>query len=431
LLIAGLGGDPYQDAQHPLMRVETDFAAPPQKGVLPMKHFAAPMLDGQNREPDTLPFTPYHLFEFATGDIAKCFGSAFDVYQGRLSPRLPCGELQLLTRVIELQGKRLDFKNKASCIAQYYVPIDAWYFTENSVENWMPYAVIMEVALQPNGFLSAYSGASLIYPEKDLFYRNLDGHGSLLKKVDLRGKTIVNKSVLLNTSQAGGMIIQSFNFELIVDNEVFYKGSASFGFFSSDALTQQLGMDNAKITHAWFADNNTPRAKIETIDLTNKALELFQIQESKPHYHLPGGRLNFIDTVSIVEGGGSASIAYIYGERTIKSSDWFFRCHFHNDPVMPGSLGIEALIELLQTYALKNDLGAQFKNPRFDAPLSKITWKYRGQITPLDKKMSLDVHITDIIKTDNEVRLVGDANLAKDDLRIYAVQDIVLSIIES
>ena len=50
--------------------------------------------------------------------------------------------------------------------------------------------------------------------------------------------------------------------------------------------------------------------------------------------------------------------------------------------------------------------------------------------------MSLDVHITEIIKTSlpdgsSEVRLVGDANLSKDGLRIYEVKDIVLSIIES
>ncbi len=98
---------------------------------------------------------------------------------------------------------------------------------------------------------------------------------------------------------------------------------------------------------------------------------------------------------------------------------------------MPGSLGVEAIIELLQTYALKNDLGAQFSNPRFIAPLTNVVWKYRGQITPLNKQMSLDVHITDIIRDKNEVRLVGDANLSKDGLRIYEVKDIVLSIVEA
>jgi 3-hydroxymyristoyl/3-hydroxydecanoyl-(acyl carrier protein) dehydratase len=98
---------------------------------------------------------------------------------------------------------------------------------------------------------------------------------------------------------------------------------------------------------------------------------------------------------------------------------------------MPGSLGVEAVIELMQTYALENDLGKQFTNPRFIAPATLVKWKYRGQITPLNKQMSLDVHITDIIKEDGEVRLVGDANLSKDGLRIYEVKDIVLSIVEA
>ena len=98
---------------------------------------------------------------------------------------------------------------------------------------------------------------------------------------------------------------------------------------------------------------------------------------------------------------------------------------------MPGSLGVEAIIELLQTYMLKNDLGAGFKNPRFVAPATEVIWKYRGQITPENKQMSLDVHITDIIRKDDEVRLVGNANLSKDGLRIYQVKDIVLSIVEA
>jgi len=425
------GVQPFKNAQKPLMRVESDFEAPKEKGVTPIKHFEAPIIAGQNRTPDTVPFTPYHLFEFATGNIANCFGPAFDVYKGRIPPRTPCGDLQVVTRVIDVQGQRLDLKKPASCVAEYYVPIDAWYFTKNSVDNWMPYSLIMEIALQPNGFISGYMGTTLVYPEKDLFFRNLDGSGELLKKVDLRGKTIVNKSVLLSTTMAGGMIVQSFTFDLLVDDEVFYTGKAVFGYFGGDALANQLGIDNGKITNAWFVDNNTPASDIQKIDLTDKTLGLYQAPTAKEHYKLAGGQLNFVDTVSIVAGGGKASLGYIYGERTIDATDWFFRYHFHQDPVMPGSLGVEAVIELLQTYALSNDLGKQFTNPRFAAPLTNVIWKYRGQITPLNKQMSLDVHITDIIKTDNEVRLVGDANLSKDGLRIYEVKDIVLSIIEA
>ncbi|MEI6895467.1 MAG: beta-ketoacyl synthase N-terminal-like domain-containing protein [Colwellia sp.] len=436
------GINPFKHLERPLMRVMSDFDAPKEKGVTPVQHFAAPMVAGQNREPNTAPFTPWHMFEFATGNISKCFGSDFDVYKNRIPPRTPCGDLQVVTQVVEVQGTRLDLKKTSSCIAEYYVPRDAWYFTKNSIDNWMPYSLIMEIALQPNGFISGYMGTTLKYPEKDLFFRNLDGSGDLIKSVDLRDKTIVNKSVLLSTTMAGGMIIQSFTFELYVkDNnaaaqaldkhDLFYKGTAVFGYFGADALTNQLGIDNGKVTYPWFVDNKTPKTDIEELDLTNKSLALYQAPVNKPHYKLAGGQMNFIDTVSIVEGGGKSGIAYVHGERTIDATDWFFRYHFHQDPVMPGSLGVEAIIELMQTYALKNDLGKQFTNPRFITPATLVKWKYRGQITPLNKQMSLDVHITEIITAEGEVRLVGDANLSKDGLRIYEVKDIVLSIVEA
>ena len=438
---------PFKHAHRPLMKVMSDLGAPKEKGVTPIQHFEAPMVAGQNRVPNQAPFTPWHMFEFATGNISKCFGPDFDVYKGRIPPRTPCGDLQVVTQVVEVQGERLDLKNKSSCIAEYYVPSDAWYFTKNSHEGWMPYSLIMEIALQPNGFISGYMGTTLKYPEKDLFFRNLDGSGDLIKQVDLRGKTIVNKSVLLSTTMAGGMIIQSFTFELYVkdeaktaqdigSHELFYKGTAVFGYFGADALLNQLGIDNGKVTHAWFVDKNTPKADIKVVDLKDQTLALYQAPANKPHYKLAGGQMNFIDTVSIVEGGGKAGIAYVHGERTIDATDWFFRYHFHQDPVMPGSLGVEAIIELMQTYALKNDLGKSFTNPRFSAPNSVVKWKYRGQITPLNKQMSLDVHITDIITNtlpdgNSEVRLVGDANLSKDGLRIYEVKDIVLSLVEA
>ena len=425
------GKNPFQHPERPLMRVESDLVAEKIIGVTPIQHFEAPFVEGENRTPNTAPFTPWHMFEFATGDISKCFGSDFDVYRGRIPPRTPCGELQVVTRVTEVNGTRLDLKTPSDCTAEYYVPEDAWYFTNNSHQNWMPYSLIMEIALQPNGFISGYMGTTLKYPDKDLFFRNLDGTGKLLKQIDLRGKTIVNKSVLINTSIAGGAIIQSFTFDLLVDDELFYTGKAVFGYFSGDSLTNQLGIDNGKTTHAWFLDNKTPDADIEIIDLTDKELSFYQAPANKPHYHLAGGQMNFVDTVSIVEGGGEAGIAYIYGERTVDPTDWFFRYHFHQDPVMPGSLGVEAIVELLQIYAMNKDLGAGFNNPRFIAPLTEVIWKYRGQITPVNKQMSLDVHITDIIREDNEVRLIGDANLSKDGLRIYQVKDIVLSIVEA
>ena len=417
----------FANVNAPLMWVETDTAAAPIKGVKPIKHVEAPVAPNQNRVPDTVPFTPWHLFEFATGDIAKCFGDEFKVYHGRIPPRTPCGDLQLVTEVVDVQGARHDLKKPSSCIAHYEVPEDAWYFSKNSHPSYMPYSIMMEIALQPNGFISGFMGTTLAYPEKDLFFRNLDGKGHFMRDIDLRGKTIENRSVMLSTSMAGGSIIQSFTFDLLADGETFYKGTAVFGYFSDHALTHQLGIDNGALTDPWFEGKNVEKI---VVDLRDKALPLFSVTPDKPHYHLCDGQLNFLDTVTMCEKGGDHGQGYLLGERTIDASDWFFRYHFHQDPVMPGSLGVEAMIESLKVFAMQQGLGDKFANPRFDTPKTEVTWKYRGQITPHNKTMTVDVHIVSIEHQGLETRIIAEANLYKDSLRIYQVKDLCLSIVE-
>ncbi len=397
---------------------------------MPLRHIEAPLTpDYPNRAPDTLPYTPFHMFEFATGDIEKCFGSDFAIYRDLIPPRTPCGDLQLTTRVIDIQGQRGDLKHAASCIAEYEVPDDAWYFEKNSHHKVMPYSILMEIALQPNGFISAWTGTTLKFPDDELFFRNLDGAGTLLREVDLRGKTISNDSRLLSTVMSGGNIIQSFTFELSTDGEPFYRGTAVFGYFKEQALIRQPGLDNGIIQQPWHVENQVKADR--TIDLLDTHGRSFVAPQHQPHFRLAGGQLNFIDKVEIVENGGKAGKGYLYAERAIDAGDWFFRFHFHQDPVMPGSLGVEAVIELMQAYAVEMDLGQGLRNPKFGRILSEVKWKYRGQITPLNKQMSLDAHITDIQRRADKIIIIGDANLSKDGLRIYEISDIGICIEEA
>ncbi|WP_394147511.1 beta-ketoacyl synthase N-terminal-like domain-containing protein [Shewanella atlantica] len=422
----------YQPASvnAPLMAQIPDLTKEPNKGVIPLSHVEAPITpDYPNRVPDTVPFTPYHMFEFATGNIENCFGPEFSIYRGMIPPRTPCGDLQVTTRVIEVNGKRGDFKKPSSCIAEYEVPVDAWYFDKNSHHAVMPYSILMEISLQPNGFISGYMGTTLGFPGLELFFRNLDGSGELLREVDLRGKTIVNDSRLLSTVMAGTNIIQSFSFELSTDGEPFYRGTAVFGYFKAEALKDQLGLDNGKVTLPWHVANGV--APTTTVNLLDKSVRHFNAPADKPHYRLAGGQLNFIDSVEIVDNGGTEGLGYLYAERTIDPSDWFFQFHFHQDPVMPGSLGVEAIIETMQTYAISKDLGAGFKNPKFGQILSNIKWKYRGQINPLNKQMSMDVSITSVKDENGKKVITGNASLSKDGLRIYEVFDIAISIEEA
>ena len=93
---------------------------------------------------------------------------------------------------------------------------------------------------------------------------------------------------------------------------------------------------------------------------------------------------------------------------------------------MPGSLGLEAVIQAMQAYAIYQGVGNSFRNPRFSTVLSKVTWKYRGQIIPSTNYMQLDLHFKNIIKNEKQAVLTADANLWRENLRIYEISDLSL-----
>ena len=370
------------------------------------------------------------IWEFALGDVEKCFGADFAVYKGRSMQRNPNGDLQLISRVYELQGKRMELDQPMSLVSEYDVPADAWYFKQNSHPANMPYSVLMEIALQPCGFISTHSGAIMTYPEIDLCYRNLDGNGALLKQLDLRGKTIVNEVKLMTTVASGNTIIQTHSFALSCDGEKFYEGDTVFGYFTGDALRDQVGLDGGKKMLPWITEN--PAADSIVLDLNSMDYSRTLGEDpQKPHFRLCSGQLSFSDEIRVVAAGGKYNKGYAYARKEVDPADWFFPCHFHEDPVMPGSLGLEAVIQALQALALSQGFGTPFKNPYFSPVLSKVVWKYRGQIIPKNKYMQLELHLKNIEQENGQVILTADANLWREDLRIYEITDIVVGISET
>ena len=143
---------------------------------------------------------------FALGRLADCFGPEYAVYDNRSLSRQPNTDLQVVSRVIKIDGERFDFSKPTNIWTEYDVPEDVWYYKQNASMT-MPYAVLMEIALQPCGLLGAYLGSTLQFPDKDLYFRNLDGDGELLdlpSGTDFRGKVIANKSTLTSSTSLGG-----------------------------------------------------------------------------------------------------------------------------------------------------------------------------------------------------------------------------------
>jgi len=377
------------------------------------------------------PINEWHLEQFAFGSIADCFGEDFRLYDGRLTPRQPNSELKLISRILRVDGTRHVFDNNPSLISEYDVPLDAWYYDLNHAPT-MPYSILMEIGLQPCGFLSAWLGSTLEYPQETFFFRNLDGDGKIHHLPDLRGKTITNHVSLTSSTSYQGMIIQKFTYALSADGVTFYDGTASFGYFTTDALANQVGLDRGNPTYAWMDVNGVAPYVVDLTDDTVRG-EYLTAPEDKPHLRLPDDKLIFLDRVDIVADGGQDGMGYVHGYKKIDPTNWFYRCHFYQDPVMPGSLGVEAILQALQVFAMTTGLADEFVSPRFDhLDNHQFVWKYRGQVIPKNEFLHLEIHINGIERADdNGIILRGTANLWRENMRIYEVRGVSLKISES
>lgn len=374
---------------------------PPEMGDAP------PLFDAQD------------LRAFALGDPVQCFGPSFAVYGGRRLPRIPNGPLLFLSRVVAIQGEPGHFTGEPSLTSAYDVPEDVWYYEGDLYPGLPPYAILMEMALQPCGFLSAYLESSLLVPDADFHFRNLDGRGTVLADMDLRGRCVQDEVQLVSSTQGQGAIIQAFTYRLSCEGVPFYEGWASFGYFTAGALSRQIGLDKGARVEPWMASSyakGQPGMVAASIDSCDVDLRV-------PH------RLRLVEDIVMAPEGGRYGAGYLHARVPVSPSDWFFQAHFYQDPVMPGSLGIEAacqaVFQALSAYA--RCVYPHWRQGRLrQVPAQTVVWKYRGQVTQSDRDLTLEVHVSQVRVDENGVTFVGDASVWLGDVRIYAVEGLAL-----
>lgn len=369
-------------------------------------------------------FDSRQLDEFGTGRISRCLGPDFARYDGIRIPRIPNGELKMMSRVMAITGTPRDPGQPAAITVEYDSLPGTWYY-HDSAYTAVPYVVLMETALQPCGFLSAYLDSYALVPHREYFFRNLDGSARLFALPDLRGQTITTQARLLNNVVSGGTVIQKYAFELSCSGQVFYAGESTFGYFAADSMANQVGLDGGQRVPVAIHGQNS----LKTLDLARLA---YAQDSTRPHLRLSRGYLSLLDEVIISPQGGNYHQGYGYARRKINPRDWFYPYHFHGDPVMPGSLGVEAMLEAMQGYALAEGLGNNLRSPYFSPAVSAgpVSWRYRGQIKPQHNLMELEVHLKSPQQASNGLLLTGDASLWIDGLRIYEVQNLGLGIYE-
>ena len=333
----------------------------------------------------------------------------------RQMPRLPGPPYHFVTRVTAVSGERLSMRPGAEATMEYDVPPDAWYFDENS-NRTMPWCVLLEAALQPCGWLSVYVGCPIVAKE-NVFFRNLDGAGKMTGEVFPDSGTVRTHTKVTSVSSVAGMILVSYKIECFVGDRSVLNLTAAFGYFPSIALDTQPGLKTTPEQRARLIEDGPAQT-----DLTDRPERY-----CAGALRLPGPMLLMIDRITgFWRGEGSAGKGRLRAEKTVKPTDWFFRSHFYSDPVQPGSLGLEMMLQTLQFYVIEENLdrgidGAYFEPLPLDA---HVSWRFRGQVRPENKRVVAELDIVSVESTGDGVTVLANGSLWVDGARCYEAKGI-------
>lgn len=131
---------------------------------------------------------------------------------------------------------------------------------------------------------------------------------------------------------------------------------------------------------------------------------------------LPVDPMLMVDRITWISAeGGAHGAGEIRAELDIDPSRWFFSCHFIDDPVMPGCLGLDAMWQLIGFHL------AWSGHQGLGRALGVDEVRFTGQVLPTVKRVDYQIDIRRVIAR-RLVMIVGDASLSADGEQIYTAK---------
>ena len=128
--------------------------------------------------------------------------------------------------------------------------------------------------------------------------------------------------------------------------------------------------------------------------------------------------LMFDEIVNIDDCGGEFSKGSVIANLNINPDLWFFDCHFKEDPVMPGCLGLDAMWQLVGFY-----LG-WLGNPGKGRALGVGTVKFTGEVLQSVKNVRYEIDMKKIMSPGGTTVGLANGLVFADDKKIYSADSL-------
>jgi len=135
--------------------------------------------------------------------------------------------------------------------------------------------------------------------------------------------------------------------------------------------------------------------------------------------------LMFDKVTNIQEMKGKFKKGLVEAELVIKDKMWFFDCHFKEDPVMPGCLGLDAMWQLVGFF-----LGWTGE-PGKGRALGVNSVKFIGEVIKNVKIAKYQIDMKRILKKEGAVVGLADGILYADNKVIYEAENLKVGLFKS
>lgn len=136
---------------------------------------------------------------------------------------------------------------------------------------------------------------------------------------------------------------------------------------------------------------------------------------------LPTPPLLMFDRVPhIAQTGGRFNKGELIAEKDIRYDEWFFQAHFRGDPVMPGILGVDSILQLGGFFLMH--LG----HDGYGRAL-RASFRFAGEVRPHHKILRYHLHVKKIV-TRPQPTFFGEGDVYCDGEQIYTLKEIMVGL---
>ncbi|MBO0697167.1 MAG: hypothetical protein J2P46_02120, partial [Zavarzinella sp.] len=379
--------------------------------------------------------------EFARGLVGKVLGprfAAIDSFPTRV--RLPDGPLQLVDRVVSVEGEPLALTS-GRVVTEHRVRDDRWY-----LENGRIPACVSIEAGQADLFLSGFLGID--FKTHGLaYYRLLDAAVTFHRELPKVGDLITYDIRIDHFFRQGDTYLFRFRFDGTVNGEpLLTMRDGCAGFFTAEELAGGKGVVNTALDRQ-PVPGKTPEGWRPFVELREESLSDLQVDALREGdlvaafgaefgrarlrnpMRLPGGMLKLVHRVERIEPtAGRYGLGRIRCEANIHPDDWFLTCHFVDDQVMPGTLMYECCLHTFRILLMRMGWVGEDGEARFEpVPGIASRLRCRGQVIATTKKVTYEVSLKEI-GFRPEPYALADALMYADGKPIVEVKDISLQL---